>query len=476
MADPIRVLLSQTTFNTDGVTTVWNFSFSGGYLDQSHVKAQRRDTATGAVTAITLTPGMFTGPYQLTLSPALAVGQELTIYRATPKEGPLVDFTDRAKLTEVSLDYSAKQAIFCAAEAYDWSLVVAGEVEDISAYQAAIAQGPVASVNGKTGVVHVATSARNAIINGNMQVDARRSGAAVTPTAALTYIIDRWQYGATQPSKISLGQAPAGPPGFFRSLLANVVAAYTPLSTDSFYVQQRIEASRTQEWQWGTPDARPVTLSFWVKATPGVYSGSVRNVPTTRSFAFSFTATSEWSRVVVTIPGDQGGTWDVVSLSAVTLAFNLGSGGSFLTTHSTWQSGTYLGVSGTPSFVALPGASFYISGVQLEMGEAASDFEHLHNAEQLVLCQRYFEVLRCDAVAYGAGGGSVGARTYFKATKRVVPTIVQLANNVSFGQLNVAATTSSYVGITRDGVTHYRTATTTGGAQYSEDLAVDAEF
>ena len=156
MADPIRVLLSQTTFNTDGVTTVWNFSFSGGYLDQSHVKAQRRNTSTGAVTAITLTPGMFTGPYQLTLSPALAVGQELTIYRATPKEGPLVDFTDRAKLTEVSLDYSAKQAIFGVAEADDWRMVVSAAIEAVNIYQAAIATGPVASVNGRTGTVVLA--------------------------------------------------------------------------------------------------------------------------------------------------------------------------------------------------------------------------------------------------------------------------------------------------------------------------------
>jgi len=158
MADPIRVLLSQTTFNTDGVTTVWNFSFSGGYLDQTHVKAQRRNTTTGAVTPITLTPAMFTGPYQLTLSPALAVGQELTIYRATPKEGPLVDFTDRAKLTEVSLDYSAKQAIFGVAEADDWRMVVAAAIEAVNVYQAAIATGPVASVNGRTGSVVLVAS------------------------------------------------------------------------------------------------------------------------------------------------------------------------------------------------------------------------------------------------------------------------------------------------------------------------------
>lgn len=122
MATPIRQLLSQTSYNTDGVTTIWDFSFSGGYLDQSHVKASYR-TPDGEVTQITVTPGMFVGPFQLNISPAIPAGvggdTVLTIYRDTPKDLPLVNFADKASLTEVSLDTNAQQAIFAAAECTD---------------------------------------------------------------------------------------------------------------------------------------------------------------------------------------------------------------------------------------------------------------------------------------------------------------------------------------------------------------------
>lgn len=152
MASLIRQLNSQTSYVTDGSTTVWNFNFSGGYLEQGHVKAVARVIATGVVSTVTFA---WTGPNQITISPALAAGIELTVYRDTPKSGPLVNFIDRANLTEVSLDYSAKQAIFAAAEAYDWSSVVGTELQLLNLYQAAIATGPVASVNGQTGLVTV---------------------------------------------------------------------------------------------------------------------------------------------------------------------------------------------------------------------------------------------------------------------------------------------------------------------------------
>lgn len=122
MPTPIRQLLSQTSYNADGVTTIWNFSFSGGYLNKSHVKAFYRDPA-GVIHTIPVTLGMFTGPFQLNITPAVPLGvggnNVLTIYRDTPKDLPIVDFTDTASFTEISLDTNAQQAIFCAAENAD---------------------------------------------------------------------------------------------------------------------------------------------------------------------------------------------------------------------------------------------------------------------------------------------------------------------------------------------------------------------
>lgn len=118
MATPTSQLLSRTLYDTDGITTVWDFSFSGGYLDPAHVRAYI-ESPLGTRTDIVVTEGMLIGAFQLRITPALAAGNELVIYRDTPKNLPLVDFTDEAGFSEVALDTNAKQAVFIAAEAID---------------------------------------------------------------------------------------------------------------------------------------------------------------------------------------------------------------------------------------------------------------------------------------------------------------------------------------------------------------------
>lgn len=118
MPAPIEQLLSQTVYDTDGTTTVWDFSFASGYLDPSHVKAYTTD-AIGARTPIVVTEPMLIGEFQLEITPALADNLVLTIYRETPKDAPLVNFTDESGFSEIALDTNAKQAVFIAAEAAD---------------------------------------------------------------------------------------------------------------------------------------------------------------------------------------------------------------------------------------------------------------------------------------------------------------------------------------------------------------------
>lgn len=118
MPTPIEQLLSRTVYATDGITVNWDFSFASGYLDAAHVKAQTKD-ASGAITQVTVTPGMLIGEFQLQITPALASGLTLTIYRDTPKNAPLVDFNDESGFSEIALDTNAKQAVMVAAEAID---------------------------------------------------------------------------------------------------------------------------------------------------------------------------------------------------------------------------------------------------------------------------------------------------------------------------------------------------------------------
>ena len=213
MATPIRQLLSQTSYNTDGVTTIWDFSFSGGYLEQSHVKASYRDP-TGDVTQITVTPGMFVGPFQLEITPALPVGvggdTVLTIYRDTPKDLPLVDFADKASLTEVSLDTNAKQAVFACAEVTDTintSLVDANVQLAIDAADLALSYATAAQV-----AADAATASANAAADSAQDaIDALTSKADL----AITVTKDT-DTGAANIPVGTTAQRPANGPGKFR--------------------------------------------------------------------------------------------------------------------------------------------------------------------------------------------------------------------------------------------------------------------
>lgn len=115
---PKKQLLSRTVYDTDGLSTIWDFAFSGGYLDKSHVKAFTLSDQ-GVRTDLVVATSQLVGPFQLQIAPALASGQELFIYRDTPKDLPLVNFTDESGFSEIALDTNAKQAVFLAAEAFD---------------------------------------------------------------------------------------------------------------------------------------------------------------------------------------------------------------------------------------------------------------------------------------------------------------------------------------------------------------------
>lgn len=178
MPTPSRQLLSRTIYDTDGSTTDWEFAFSGGYLSTSHVKAQVTD-ALGIVTEITVLPAMLTNAFTLRIVPALAAGSELTIYRDTPKDLPIVDFTDEAGFTEIALDTNAKQAIFVAAEATDAAAnltdasaaaTTALQAADQAAASAAAAAADSASVNAALNVLSGFTVALRASGTGSQTV------------------------------------------------------------------------------------------------------------------------------------------------------------------------------------------------------------------------------------------------------------------------------------------------------------------
>lgn len=118
MSTTLLQLYSQNHFAADGTQTVWDFTFANGYIRKAFVKAYYRDTI-GNRTELTVLEEDFIGEFQITISPAVPADYVLVIYRDTPKDAPLVDFGDGARVSEVSLDTVARQAVHIAAEVLD---------------------------------------------------------------------------------------------------------------------------------------------------------------------------------------------------------------------------------------------------------------------------------------------------------------------------------------------------------------------
>lgn len=163
MPTPTEQLLSRTSYAGDGVTTAWDFAFASGYIDKAHVKAYVTDSD-NVRTDLTITEGDFIGPYQLAITPAVVVGSQLTIYRDTPKDAPLVDFADGSNLTEAALDTLAKQAVFCAAESEDALNIVVGPELQATAEQAtaAAAAAAVSAASASASALSAASAAAGA--------------------------------------------------------------------------------------------------------------------------------------------------------------------------------------------------------------------------------------------------------------------------------------------------------------------------
>lgn len=234
---------------------------------------------------------------------------------------------------------------------------------------------------------------RNRIINGAMVIDQRNAGASVTPTSS-SYTLDRWQATIAASSKISVQQSSTAPAGFKNSLLVTSLAATTVGSSDFYLIQQKIEGFNMADFDWGTANAKTVTLSFWVRSSlTGTFGGSFGNNAFDRTYPFTYTisAANTWEYKTVTVTGDTTGTWLSTNGTGIQLTFGLGSGSTYSGTAGAWAGAGYQTATGATQVVATNGATFYITGVQLEVGSQATSFDYRQYGTELALCQRYFE-------------------------------------------------------------------------------------
>ncbi len=233
------------------------------------------------------------------------------------------------------------------------------------------------------------------IINGAMVIDQRNAGASVTPATG-AYTLDRWAVEMSQASKFSVQQNAGSvtpPTGFKNYLGATSLSAYTVGASEYFVIGQAIEGYNIADLAFGTADAATVTLSFWVRSSlTGTFGGTVLNSGASRNYVFSYTinAANTWEQKTVTITGDTSGTWLTTNGAGLFVRFSIGAGSSVTGTAGSWSGTTYRSVTGQTSVVGTNGATFYITGVQLEKGSTATSFDYRPYKTELQLCQRYY--------------------------------------------------------------------------------------
>ena len=241
---------------------------------------------------------------------------------------------------------------------------------------------------------------KNRIINGAMVIDQRNAGASVsTSSGTSVFTLDRWQAYYSATSKYTVQQNAGSvttPVGFTNYLGVTSSSAYSVGSGDYFLLAQRIEGYNVADLGWGTANAKTVTLSFWVRSSlTGTFGGSVLNSANNRSYPFTYTISSAntWEYETITIAGDTTGTWLTTNGSGLEVFFGLGVGSTYSGTAGAWNANTNYSATGATSVVGTNGATFYITGVQLEVGSTATSFDYRPYGTELALCQRYCQVI-----------------------------------------------------------------------------------
>jgi hypothetical protein len=274
---------------------------------------------------------------------------------------------------------------------------------------------------------------KNRIINGDMRIDQRNAGASVTPTVD-QYIIDRWFARITNASKLSFQQSSTAPSNFIKSTLITSLSSYSVASTEHFGYNQVIEGFNISDLNWGTASAATVNLSFSVRSSlTGTFGGMLTNSAGTRSYVFSYTIISAntFENKTVTIAGDTSGTWLTDNGQGVTVSFSLGAGSSVSTTAGSWNGSLFRNVTGGTSVVGTNGATFYITGVQLEQNTTATPFERRLYNQELANCQRYYHQITgggtntFSAVSIGLVNSTTSVTGYFSlpVSMRTAPTL-----------------------------------------------------
>ena len=228
---------------------------------------------------------------------------------------------------------------------------------------------------------------------------------------------------------------------FYNSLKHRVTTADTSIAAAQYHALSfRLEGNSVTQLGFGTSGAKKVTVSFWVKSSvAGAYGTCLRNLASNRFNMRTITINSAdtWEKKSITYTGDTGGTWPKDNTQGFHFQLSMAMGTSYQgTSADTWVTNIDVAPSNQVNWLATVGNTFYITGLQIEEGDTATEFEHLSFAEELALCKRYFQVVRQGIMGECMNANGTCNWWYeFPVEMRAVPSIVCTKTVYRYGDM-----------------------------------------
>ena len=306
----------------------------------------------------------------------------------------------------------------------------------------------------------ISAGRKNMIINGDLRIWQRSTSATINTSVNMTHrTADRWNNYHSTDGVVTESQSTDVPAesGFYYSLKHTVATADTSISASQYHCHKYdIEGYDVAHLMWGTSQAKPITVSFWAKSSvTGDYGFCIRPGLNNNRFYVDTLVISQantWKKYSFTIPGCTDGTWGKINNAGMQIQISHSMGTEYQTsTLKQWI--TTLDVSPTTqvNWMSTVGNTWYITGLQVEVGKNATEFEHRSYGEELALCQRYYFILTNYVWTYallGNSGSYNRATIWHPVEMRVSPTVsfsVSTGGNAQGTQGGNPKTTTIYI-------------------------------
>jgi len=299
----------------------------------------------------------------------------------------------------------------------------------------------------KVGGIEPNLGRRNIVINGSASVNQRGDSTGVTADGY--YGPDRWYYKTEGEETVSISQASDGPDGFANSYKVEVTTADSTIAADDYArIETRLEGQNLQHLKYGASGAESITLSFYVKSSvTGTYAVGFYSADGSRNIGSTYTISSAntWEYKTLTFAGDTGGTINDDNGEALRIWFLLSAGSNFTSSDNTSWAGysdSRVAYGHTANVIGTSSATFFLTGVQMEVGSQATPFEHRSFGEELQLCQRYYTLIADGSdvsnYAFGMGAaylsGAMYSSMHLPTPMRTAPSTesTDIANSMTF--------------------------------------------